>query len=95
LQLTINYILNVPENERLDKIQQATEASSYMLQGMPKRLLGVFKDSSLFMALVKLNPYSILWRSHPLTVHLVNNWKVAGAPVSVVTSRASLDVVAH
>lgn len=95
LQLTINYILNVPENERLDKIQQATEDSSYMLQGMPKRLLGVFKDSSLFMALVKLNPYSILWRSRPLTVHLVNQWRVAGAPVSVVWQMFSLDIAAH
>jgi hypothetical protein len=55
-----------------------------MLQGMPKRLLGIFKDSSLFMALVKLNPYAVLWRSRPLTVNLVYNWRPSGAPVSSV-----------
>ena len=83
LQLSINYFLCVPEASRLQRIQLATESRSYMLQGMPKRLVGIFKDSSLFMALVRLNPYSILWRSRPLTLNLVSGWRTAGTPVSM------------
>lgn len=83
LQLTVNYILSVPKAERLDKIKKAGSSNSHMLQGMSKRLQAVFKDASLFAALVKLNPYSILWTPRIPTTHAVSNWRPAGAPVSL------------
>lgn len=82
LQLTINYILSVPKEEQLEKIKKASSSDSHMLQGMPKRLQAVFKDASLFVAIVKLNPYSILWTPRIPTTHAVFNWRPAGAPVS-------------
>jgi hypothetical protein len=83
LQLAINYILSVPDAEQLDQVQRAGSSSSHMLQGMQKRLQAVFKDTSLFMAIVKLNPYSLLWRPRLFTVNVIYNWRVAGAPDSV------------
>jgi hypothetical protein len=82
LQLAINYILSVPDADRLEKVQQASSSGSYMVQGMQKRLQSVFKDTTLFMALVKLNPYSVLWPARSLTVNTIYNWRIAGAPVS-------------
>lgn len=82
MQLVINYILSVPDDKQLEQVQRAGSSSSHMLQGMQKRLQTVFRDSSLFMALVKLNCYSVLWHPRLLTVNVIYNWRVAGAPVS-------------
>jgi len=35
LQLAINYILSVPEQDRHQKVREASSSESHMLQGMP------------------------------------------------------------
>lgn len=80
LQLTINFILTVPPDLRLEKIRKAGLSRSYMLQGMQKRLQHVFKDTTLFLAIVKLNHHSVLWHPRVLTVNLAYSWRGGCAP---------------
>jgi hypothetical protein len=83
LQLTINHFLSIPQESRLGEIQKACSQSSPMLTGMSKRMLSVFHDSSLFVQLIDLYPYSRLWTTRAITITMVYNWRMAAAPVCV------------
>ncbi|KAF9521283.1 hypothetical protein CPB83DRAFT_841389, partial [Crepidotus variabilis] len=93
LHLAINHILMVPYEERLDKIVN-TASGSPVLSKMPKNVRPIFKDSTFFLQLTRLNEYSALWpRESILKVNTIRTWRTGVIPfIERIIHRCLIDI---